>query len=121
MWLTVLLPLLGVITENITIFQLYNSFLFLALQEAKNLRGLTKLFLCVLAKASARISFLRHSYTSYSLLSISFREPLSSEMKLLAHWRSSSEYQTCFSEGSEQLESNAETALGFYTKSKCSC
>lgn len=27
----------------------------------------------------------------------------------------------CFSEGSEQLESNAETALGFYTKSTCSC
>lgn len=27
----------------------------------------------------------------------------------------------CFSEGSEQLQSNAETALGFYTKSTCSC
>lgn len=27
----------------------------------------------------------------------------------------------CFSEGSGQLESNAETALGFYTISMCSC
>lgn len=34
---------------------------------------------------------------------------------------SSLAYQTCFSEGSEQLESNAETALGFYTKSIFSC
>lgn len=59
MWLTILLPLLGVITENIIIFQLYNSFQFLALQEAKNCRGLTKLFLCVLAKASVRTSSLR--------------------------------------------------------------
>lgn len=36
-------------------------------------------------------------------------------------WRSSLDHQMCFSEGSEQRESNAETALSFYTKGICSC
>lgn len=36
-------------------------------------------------------------------------------------WRSSLDHQMCFSEGSEKRESNAETALSFYTKGICSC